>query len=87
MRLDRTLARILARPFEAGFRGYRRPMVSRRRISWLIRAATRGAHGQMGSLWVALAAGVLIATIPIVALTGFEWNKGTEHPHVVPQFG
>jgi hypothetical protein len=32
----------------------------------------------MGSLWVAVAAGVLIAIVPIAAFTGFEWNLGTK---------
>jgi hypothetical protein len=50
----------------------------RNRITWLLRVAARDAHAQMGSLWVAVAAGVLIAIVPIAAFTGFEWNLGTK---------
>jgi formate/nitrite transporter FocA (FNT family) len=53
-------------------------MMRGNRITWLVRVAARDAHAQMGSLWVAVAAAVLIAIVPIAAFTGFEWNQGTK---------
>jgi hypothetical protein len=49
-----------------------------RRLGWTLRSALREAHAEMGSLWIALWATLLIAVIPLGTVSGFRWDAETK---------
>ncbi len=53
-------------------------MATLRKLVWVIRLSAREAPADVGRLWAAIPATILIAAIPIAAIAGFTWDQGTK---------